>query len=132
MVGAQHAVLNLFFYVTPGSAQATYVAPNDVASSATGNPTTITQGNAISGSTNGIAIPVSARVKVALAISAATTFIIRQNGVDTLANGGTPTVVAARYVYEDVWTPAMFGAGITFRFGANCTIYSFQAFWQAV
>lgn len=131
---AQHPVLNLFFYVTPGSAQANYVAANgDLVSSATGNPTLITQAGDATGGTNKIAVPTTCRVKIAFAISAATTFAIRVNGVDTLANGGVATVIAARYLFEDIWTPAMFtGTGISFRFGANCTVYSFQAVWQAV
>lgn len=133
MTAAVQPVLNLFFFVTPGSAQATYTAGNNLQSSATGNPALITQAGDADGTTNKIAVPTTCRVKVAFAISAATTFIIRVNGVDTLANNGTPTVVAARYVFEDIWTPAMFtGTGISFRFSANCTVYSFQAVWQAV
>jgi len=129
--------LQLFFYVTPGSAQATYVAANgNVVSSATGNPTVITQAGDATGGTNKIAVPVTARWFITLSISAATTFSIFVNGVATLMpiNGvaGASTVVNGVHTFEILMSPASFGAGVGFRFGANCTINMFQVAYKTV
>lgn len=135
---AQLGVWNLFFYVTPGSAQATYVAANgNLVSSASGNPTLITNGAAITGSANGIALPVTCRVMITLSISAATTFSIHDGTTAFLMriNGvaGANTVVNGVHTFEDLWSPAMFtGTGRGFRFGANCTVNFFQAAYQVI
>jgi hypothetical protein len=131
-------VLNLFFYVTPGSAQATYsAAAGNVVSSASGNPTVITQAGDATGGTNKIAVPVTSRWLITLSISAATTFSIFANGVSTLMpiNGvaGASTVINGVHTFEILMSPASYGtAGLGFRFGADCTINYFMAAWQAV